>query len=232
MGTGDGAVCARWMEADRLGLIEAIADLLRGVLIWLDGVTKSSGLAIILLTLAIRAVLYPFTLSQTRQMAVMRELQPKLQELQKKYKDKPQELQKRMIELYREHKINPFGGCLPLLIQLPFLWALFWVLRDFPESLNPNFLIWNLAEEAKDPLYILPILAGVTTYIQMMMAMTDPSQKLMMTIMPIFIGWLSVQFPAGLVLYWTVSNIFSIGQQYLINQQMAAAKSQEGAKKQ
>src|SRR5690606_10609304 len=118
----------------------------------------------------------------------------------------------------------------PMLVQLPFLWALFRVLHEFPESLDPSFLIWNLAEPAGNPYYILPVLAGVTTYLQTMMAMTDPSQKLMMTIMPVFIGWLSIQFPAGLVLYWTVSNVFSIGQQYVINQHMAAAKNGGGAK--
>lgn len=212
-----------------MGIIDFFADILRSALIWLANVTNSSGLAIILLTFGIRLLLYPLTLSQTRSMAAMKELQPKMKELQAKYKDKPQEYQKRMIELYQEHKINPLSGCLPLLVQLPFLWALFWVLREFPDTLNPEFFIWNLKEAAAEPLYILPILAGVTTYLQMMLSMTDPSQKIMMTIMPVFIAWLSVSFPAGLVLYWTVSNVFSIGQQYLVNQQMAAG-NQGGAK--
>lgn len=206
-----------------MGIIESLADVLRGVLVWLAGATNSSGLAIILLTLGIRLVLYPLTLSQTRSMVAMRALQPKMQELQRKYKDKPQEYQKRMMELYKEHGVNPLGGCLPMLVQLPFLWALFWVLREFPEGLDPHFLVWNLAEAASEPLFILPALAGLTTYLQMTMTTgTDQSQKVMMTIMPIFIGWLSISFPAGLVLYWTVSNVFSIGQQYLVNKQMAA----------
>lgn len=197
---------------------------MRSILLWLGEITQSSGLAIILLTLGIRLLLYPLTLSQTKSMAVLKELQPKMQELQKKYKDKPQEYQKRVMELYREHKVNPLGGCLPLLVQLPFLWALFWALNNFPEQLDPHFLVWNLSEPAGTPYYILPILAGVTTYVQMLLSMTDPNQKVMMAIMPVFIGWLSISFPAGLVLYWTVSNVFSIGQQYLINQKMAAAK--------
>lgn len=213
-----------------MGIIEFLADVLRGVLVWLAGATNSSGLAIILLTFGIRLVLYPLTLSQTRSMVAMRALQPKMQELQRKYKDKPQEYQKRMMELYKEHGVNPLGGCLPMLVQLPFLWALFWVLREFPEGLDPHFLVWNLAEAASEPLFILPALAGLTTYIQMTMTTgSDQSQKVMMTIMPIFIGWLSISFPAGLVLYWTVSNVFSIGQQYLVNKQMAAG-SPGGAK--
>lgn len=213
-----------------MGIIEFLADVLRGVLVWLAGATNSSGLAIILLTFGIRLVLYPLTLSQTRSMVAMRALQPKMQELQRKYKDKPQEYQKRMMELYKEHGVNPLGGCLPMLVQLPFLWALFWVLREFPEGLDPHFLVWNLAEAASEPLFILPALAGLTTYIQMTMTTgSDQSQKVMMTIMPIFIGWLSISFPAGLVLYWTVSNVFSIGQQYLVNKQMEAG-SPGGAK--
>ena len=207
-----------------MGIIEPIADIMRSVLLWLGEVTHSSGLAIILLTVGIRLLLYPLTLSQTKSMAVLKELQPKMQELQKKYKDKPQEYQKRVMELYKEHNVNPLGGCLPLLVQLPFLWALFWALNDFPEQLDPHFLIWNLSEPAATPYYILPILAGLTTYFQMLLSMSDPNQKAMMAVMPVFIGWLSVSFPAGLVLYWTVSNVFSIGQQYLINQKMAAAK--------
>lgn len=207
-----------------MGIIEPLADIMRSILLWLGEITQSSGLAIILLTLGIRLLLYPLTLSQTKSMAVLKELQPKMQELQKKYKDKPQEYQKRVMELYREHKVNPLGGCLPLLVQLPFLWALFWALNNFPEQLDPHFLVWNLSEPAGTPYYILPILAGVTTYVQMLLSMTDPNQKVMMAIMPVFIGWLSISFPAGLVLYWTVSNVFSIGQQYLINQKMAAAK--------
>jgi len=213
-----------------LGIIEFLADVLRNVLVWLAGATNSSGLAIILLTFGIRLVLYPLTLSQTRSMVAMRALQPKMQELQRKYKDKPQEYQKRVMELYKEHGVNPLGGCLPMLVQLPFLWALFWVLREFPEGLDPHFLVWNLAEAASEPLFLLPALAGLTTYIQMAMTTgSDQSQKVMMTIMPIFIGWLSISFPAGLVLYWTVSNVFSIGQQYLVNKQMEAG-SPGGAK--
>lgn len=205
---------------------------MRDGLVWLANLTGSSGLAIILLTLAIRLALYPLTLSQTRSMAVMKELQPKMQELQRKYKNNPQEYQKRIMELYKEHNVNPLGGCLPLLVQLPFLWALFWVLREFPSNLDPHFLIWNLSAQAREPLFILPALAALTTYFQMSMAMTDPNQRVMMFIMPLFIGWLSsTDFPAGLVLYWVVSNIFSIGQQYMVNQHMEAAKGTKGGAK-
>src|SRR5690606_1048246 len=199
------------------------------MLVFFADLTKSSGLAIILLTVTIRLALYPLTLSQTTSLAVMRELQPKMQELQKKYKEKPQEYHQRVMELYREHKVNPLGGCLPVLIQLPFLWALFRVLQDFPLE-QRQFLIWDLAGPAGEPLWILPLLSGLTTYGQMMLTATgDQSQKAMMLVMPVFLTWISIQFPAGLVLYWVVSNLFSIGQQYVINKQLAAAKKGDKA---
>lgn len=210
-------------------MIEFFQDIMLQMLVFFADLTKSSGLAIILLTVTIRLALYPLTLSQTKSLAVMRELQPKMQELQKKYKDKPQEYQQRVMELYREHKVNPLGGCLPVLIQLPFLWALFRVLQDFPLE-QRQFLIWDLAGPAGEPLWILPLLSGLTTYGQMMLTATgDQSQKAMMLVMPVFLTWISIQFPAGLVLYWVVSNLFSIGQQYVINKQLAAAKKGDKA---
>jgi len=210
-----------------LRLIEFFEGILLQLLVFFADLTKSSGLAIILLTIFIRLVLYPLTLSQSKSLAAMRELQPKMEELQRKYKDKPQEYQRKLMELYQEHKINPLGGCLPVLVQLPFLWALFRVLQDFPLE-QRQFLLWDLAE--KDPFYILPVLSGVTTYAQMRMTATgDPTQRAMLLIMPVFLMWISTQFDAGLVLYWVVSNLFSIGQQYLINKQLAAAKKGDKA---
>lgn len=208
-------------------MIEFFEGILLQLLVFFADLTKSSGLAIILLTIFIRLVLYPLTLSQSKSLAAMRELQPKMEELQRKYKDKPQEYQRKLMELYQEHKINPLGGCLPVLVQLPFLWALFRVLQDFPLE-QRQFLLWDLAE--KDPFYILPVLSGVTTYAQMRMTATgDPTQRAMLLIMPVFLMWISTQFDAGLVLYWVVSNLFSIGQQYLINKQLAAAKKGDKA---
>lgn len=205
-------------------------SLLREVMVtslkFFYGFTSSYGLAIILLTVAIRLLLYPLFASQTKTAAAMKELQPKLAELQAKYKSKPEEYQKKMMELYKEHKINPLGGCLPMLIQLPFLWALFQVLGTFQFGQEKFLGLWILNKP--DSFYILPILAGATTYIQMAMTTTDPSQRAMTLIMPIFIAWMSLKFAAGLTIYWVVSNIFSIGQQYITNRQLAAR--QEGGK--
>lgn len=187
-------------------------------------VSGSYGLAIILLTVTIRLVLAPLTLSQSKSMEAMKALQPKMNALQQKYKDDPEEYQRRVMELYKEHNINPLSGCLPMLIQLPFLWALFAVLRNY--DFGTGFL-WLTSLSEPDPLYILPVLSALTTYIQMMMTSADASQKSMMLIMPIFIGYISISFPAGLVLYWVVSNLFSMGQQYLIARRMSP---QEGGK--
>jgi len=181
----------------------------------------SYGLAIILLTLAIRIILAPLTFSQSKSMEAMKALQPEMQELQERYKDKPEEYQRKVMELYQKHKVNPLGGCLPMLVQLPFLWALFAVLREF--DFGTGFL-WLTSLSAPDPLYILPVLSAVTTYLQMVMTSADAFQKTMMFIMPAFIGYISINFPAGLVIYWVVSNIFSMAQQYIIAQRMSPQK--------
>jgi len=217
-----------------LGLFDSFFGWLpagiQAILVWLANITGNAGLAIILLTILVRLVLFPLTKKQTQSMLAMKELQPKLLEIQKKYKDKPEEYNRRVLELYREKGVNPFGGCLPLLIQFPVLIALFQVLRTYTfEGVDPQFLIWTLTEV--DRYYILPILSGVTTYfVSAMTASGDPSQKMMLYIMPVFLAWISSSFPSGLVLYWIVSNLFSMGQQYVLMRSMPAAEGGAKAK--
>ncbi|HHT51181.1 MAG TPA: membrane protein insertase YidC [Eubacteriaceae bacterium] len=192
-------------------------------------VIQNYGLAIILFTIIIKIALLPLTLKQTNSMKKMNELQPQLQELQKKYKNNKTKLNEKMMELYRENNYNPAGGCFPLLLQFPILIGLFRVLQDpalyvFPkdvyESVVQNFL-WlpNLGEP--DPMYILPILAALTTYLSTKMMNTNTTsdvaqtQKTMGIIMPLMIGWISIKFPSGLALYWVISNLFQMGQQYI-----------------
>jgi YidC/Oxa1 family membrane protein insertase len=204
-----------------LAVIGWLGDVMRETLVLLYNLTGNHGVAIIILTILIRLVLLPLTLSQTKSMATMRELQPKMKELQEKYNDKPQEYQQKMMQLYKEYNFNPLSGCLPIFVQIPFLWALFAVLRDFPAGIpetnfvrpfSPMFFIWDLS--VADQFYVWPILSGVTTYFQMQQTSTDPTQKTMTLFMPFFIVVISLSFPAGLVLYWTVGNVFSIIQQY------------------
>ena len=187
------------------------------------------GLAIIFLTVLIKLVLYPLTLKQMRSMAVMQQLAPKVKEIQAKYKEKdPQKMQKKIMELYQEKNVNPLAGCLPMLIQLPILIALYRALLHFDYS-NPahaNFFWISSLSQMGDYLYILPVLAGVSTYFQTQMTMTtnDPTQKIMLFTMPIFIAWICTTVPAGLALYWVIFNILGIIQQYFINKQMIGIK--------
>ena len=187
------------------------------------------GLAIIFLTVLIKLVLYPLTLKQMRSMAVMQQLAPKVKEIQAKYKEKdPQKMQKKIMELYQEKNVNPLAGCLPMLIQLPILIALYRALLHFDYS-NPahaNFFWISSLSQMGDYLYILPVLAGVSTYFQTQMTMTtnDPTQKIMLFTMPIFIAWICTTVPAGLALYWVILNILGIIQQYFINKQMIGIK--------
>lgn len=158
-------------------------------------------------------------------MKAMQELQPRMKELQEKYKNNKEKLQKEMAALYKESGVNPLAGCLPLVVQMPFLIAIFFALRDFPyEAEHQRFLFLpNLG--AEDPTYIMPALAAITTYIQSKQTMTDNSQqnKMMLVFMPLFIGYISLTFPGGLVLYWVVSNIIQIVQQWMMYRKPAEA---------
>ncbi len=204
-----------------------IMDFLAGGLGWLLDLifqfTGSFGLSIILSTIIVRLLLYPLTVSQNKNMLAMRKLQPELDAIQKKYKDDKQKYQEKTMELYQKHKINPLGGCLPMLIQLPILWAFFRVLREIPYGEASKFLgLWVLNEP--DKLFILPILAATTTYFQSKMTVTDSSQKSMLIVMPVMIGIFSLSFPSGLVLYWITSNLFSIVQQAWLNKMYPVAE--------
>ena len=190
--------------------------------------SNSYGIAIILLTILIRLLLLPLTIKQTKSLAAMKEIQPQLEEIQKKYKDNPQEMQARSMKLYQEYKVNPLGGCLPMLVQLPILWAFIYVLRDLPESGAAQFLLWDLT--VKDTTFILPILAMVTQYFNVKQTSADASQNSMALIMPIMIGVFSINLPSGLVLYWVVGNIFSAVQQAWIAKQYPVS-SQGGQNK-
>jgi YidC/Oxa1 family membrane protein insertase len=181
--------------------------------------TGSYGLAIIILTVVIRVILFPFTITQMRTMRKMQELQPELKKLQEKYKKDPQRLNKETMELWRRERASPLSGCLPMLLQLPFLFALFNVLQGFDYAAQPGFL-WLLDLSKADTSYMLPVLAAVTTWWQnkIMTPSTgqgDATQRVMGIAMPLMIGWMALRFAAGLSLYWVVSNLLGILQQYL-----------------
>ena len=186
------------------------------------------GVAIILMTIVIKILLYPLTVKQIKSMKAMQDLQPKMKELQEKFKDKPEKLQQEMAALYKNSGVNPLAGCLPLLAQMPILMGIFFAIRDYSYIGDPTFF-WLSNLSVADHIYVLPIISAVTTYIQQKQTMNDdnPQTKMMMYFMPIFIGYISINFPSGLVLYWVVSNIAQIIQQWWMYRDEAIIK--EGA---
>lgn len=187
------------------------------------------GVAIILLTIAIKALMYPLTVKQVKSMKAMQDIQPKMKELQEKYKGNPEKLNKELANLYKEAGVNPLAGCLPLLVQMPFLIAIFFAIRDYQYAQLPPSFLWMTDLAQPDPTYILPVLSALTTYIQQKQTTTEMTQqnKMMLIFMPIFIGYISLTFPAGLVLYWVVSNMFQIGQQWFMYRNNAPVAREE-----
>ena len=182
----------------------------------------SYGLAIILMTLVIKMLMYPLTVKQVKSMKGMQILQPKMKELQTKYKDKPEKLQQEMIKLYKETGVNPMAGCLPLVLQMPIFIVIFYGLRDFTFNGATSFL-WLVDLAQPDPLYILPVLSALTTYYQQKQTSTEMNQqaKMMLMFMPLFIGYISTTFSSGLVLYWVTMNTVQIVQQWWMSRDAA-----------
>ena len=182
------------------------------------------GIGIILLTIAIKLVLYPLTKQQFDSMKKMQSLMPEMKKLKEKYKDDPQKLQLETMKMYKENKINPLGGCLPMLIQLPFLFALFYTMNSdsfatliSQNNVFPGFTSFWLPDlSQRDHLYILPIVIGVATYLGQKMATIDANQQKIMVFMPVIMVAVSFQMPAGVLLYWAVSQIISSVQQVMV----------------
>ena len=179
----------------------------------------SYGLAIILMTILIKLLLAPLTAKQIASTRAMSRIQPKMKELQLRYKNDKETLNKKMSELYQREGVNPLAGCLPLIIQMPIMIGIFYGIRDFQYE-GPSSFLWMQSIGNPDPYYILPVLSALTTFIQSKQTMPpsdNPQGKVMLYFMPLFIGYISLKFPAGLVLYWVVMNIMQIGQQFLLD---------------
>jgi YidC/Oxa1 family membrane protein insertase len=204
--------------------LSALAQPLGLLLKWIFDLIGDYGLSIIVFTVVVKLVMVPLTVKQMKSMKKMQEIQPKIKEVQEKYKNDKEQLNVKVMELYKEHKVSPFGGCLPLLIQFPIIIGLFAVLRKpelygFSEEIVASGFLWVPNLSLADP-WILPLLAGATTYLSSItmtsMSKGDPTQKIMTYFFPIMIFWWGRSFPAGLTLYWVVSNIFQAVQQLLI----------------
>lgn len=182
------------------------------------------GLAIVIMTVIVKLILYPLSKKQIESTKAMMELQPKMKAIQEKYKDDKQRLNMELANLYKSEGVNPLAGCLPLVVQMPIMIGIFYGIRDFHYAGPSNFL-WMESISNPDPTYILPVLSALTTFIQSKQTMPDTGNsqnKIMLYFMPLFIGYISLTFPAGLVLYWVIMNIMQIGQQFLMER--AAAK--------
>ena len=177
------------------------------------------GWAIILLTIIVKAVFYPLTAASYRSMAKMRAVAPRLQQLKEQYGDDRMKMQQEMMAMYKKEKINPLGGCLPMLIQIPVFIGLYWALFSSVELRQAPWIGWITDLGRKDPYYILPILMAITMFIQTHLnpPPTDPMQAKMMKIMPVVFSVMFFFFPAGLVLYWLSNNILTIAQQWYVN---------------
>jgi YidC/Oxa1 family membrane protein insertase len=206
------------------GWLTVIASPLFWVLSKIHSLVGNWGVAIILLTVLIKAAFFKLSATSYRSMAQMRELAPRLQAMKEKFGDDRQKMQQAMMELYKKEKINPMGGCLPILVQVPVFISLYWMILASVELRHAPFFGWIQDLSAVDPYYILPILMGATMIIQSYLnpPPTDPIQAKVMKIMPIAFSVFFFFFPAGLVLYWLVNNVLSIWQQWYINKMIHA----------
>ncbi|MGY0617416.1 membrane protein insertase YidC [Vibrio sp. FJH11] len=201
------------------GWLWFIAKPLHWLLSMIHGFVSNWGVAIILLTFVVRGAMYPLTKAQYTSMAKMRMLQPKLQAMRERIGDDRQRMSQEMMELYKKEKVNPLGGCLPLVLQMPIFISLYWALMESVELRHSPFFGWIHDLSAQDPYYILPLLMGASMFMIQKMSpttVTDPMQQKIMTFMPVMFTFFFLFFPSGLVLYWLVSNIVTLIQQTLI----------------
>jgi YidC/Oxa1 family membrane protein insertase len=204
------------------GWFTILAKPLFWLLTQLHALIGNWGWSIVALVVLLKMAFYWLNASAYRSMAKMKAINPKVMELRERLKDKPQQMQQEMMRIYREEKVNPLGGCLPIVAQMPFFIALYWVLLSSVEMRQAPWLGWIQDLSAIDPFYILPLLMTGTSLLQTWLNPTppDPVQAKMMWIMPLIFSVMFFFFPAGLVLYWLTNNILSIAQQYLINKQL------------
>jgi len=209
-----------WIAVPLFQLLDAMHDLVGN---W--------GFAIILMTLVVKIVLYPLSAAAYRSMAKMRRFAPELRRLQERYGDDRQRLSQEMMSLYRKERINPLGGCLPMLLQMPVFIALYWVLYESVELRQAPFILWIDDLSAMDPYFVLPLLMGASMFVQQLLnpPVPDPTQAKIMKMMPVMFTVLFMFFPAGLVLYWLVNNVLSIAQQWWVMRQVEVADGQHGS---
>jgi len=221
------------------GFFGSIAEILLISIKFIHRYIPNWGFAIIILTFLIKIIFFPLTYSSMKSMSKMQELQPKIKALRAKYKKAKKDINQRrqmneeMMKLYKEHGINPAGGCLPILVQIPVFWGFFRMLVVAMEFRQSPFILWIKDLSVHDPYYVTPILMGATQFISQKMTPTsaDPAQARMMLIMPVVMTFFFMNFQSGLVLYWLTNNCLQIGQQYIMNRMMAKKKRESHGKR-
>jgi YidC/Oxa1 family membrane protein insertase len=206
-----------WFIFGSWSVVKAVAKPIFYVLRFLNEYTHNYGVTIILLTMGIKLLFVPLQYKSYKSMKQMQMIQPKVAALQEKLKDDRDKLNKELIKLYRDHKVNPVGGCLPMILQMPVFVALFNILYMTIDLRQAPFVGWITDLSVQDPYYVLPIIMGATMVIQQKITPTtmDPTQAKIMLVLPVFMTFLFINFPAGLVLYWLTNNVLTIGQQVL-----------------
>ncbi|MCH8039522.1 MAG: membrane protein insertase YidC [Nitrospinae bacterium] len=206
-----------WFIYGTWRIVEFVAKPLFYVLQFIYDYTQNFGVAIILLTCGIKLLFVPLQYKSYKSMQGMQKVQPKVAALQAKFKDDREKLNKELINLYKEHKVNPVGGCLPMLLQMPVFISLFNILYMTVEMRQAPFILWISDLSVPDPYYVFPILMGVSMVVQQKIMPTtmDPTQAKMMLMLPVFLTFLFLTFPAGLVLYWFTNNVLTIAQQFI-----------------
>ncbi|MDA3945705.1 MAG: membrane protein insertase YidC [Helicobacteraceae bacterium] len=216
------------VNAIEYGWFTFVSAPLFSVLLWLHGIFGNWGWAIIALTLLIRMILFPLTYKGMLSMQKMKDVAPKIKEIQAKHKGDPQRMNAAVMETYKKEGANPLGGCLPLVLQIPIFFAIYRVLLNAVELQGAEWILWVNDLSRMDPYYILPVLMGATMFYQQHITpnnFTDPMQEKIFKYLPVIFTFFFITFPSGLVLYWFVNNIFSITQQFIVNKQFAAMKA-------
>ena len=211
------------------GLITFFAKPVFLLLEWLYMLMGNWGWAIIGLTIIVRLILFPLSYKGIMSMQRLKDLTPKMKEIQEQYKGDPQKMQMHMMQLYKKHGANPLGGCLPLLLQIPVFFAIYRVLYNAVELKSSQWILWIHDLSVMDPYFILPILMGASMYIQQALTPNtlDPTQAKIFKLLPVIFTLFLITFPAGLVLYWTINNIFAIGMQLVINKIIDKQRAQK-----
>jgi len=209
------------------GWLTPVSSPLFWVMTYINRVVNNWGVSIILLTLLVKLVFFPLSAASYKSMARMKKMQPRMQTLKERFGDDKQKFQQAMMEIYKKEKINPLGGCLPIVIQIPVFIALYWVLLESVELRQAPFALWIKDLSLQDPYYVLPILMGASMFGQQLLnpAPLDPMQQKIMMALPLVFTVFFLWFPSGLVLYWLVNNVLSIAQQWVITRKIQAADS-------